>query len=105
MFILGNSADPDEMPHFVHYYAVCLCSFFACIQPVSQVRTLNLRLATPVLNLRTNVIPTFVLVEDPRVGICNNPFKPNGASHHYHLDEQISKFRGAGCYFSFLFKF
>ena len=32
-------------------YAVCICSFFACIQPVPQVRTLNFRLATPLFSV------------------------------------------------------
>ena len=39
MFILANSADPDETPHFaashwVYTVCICICSFFACIQPV-----------------------------------------------------------------------
>ena len=29
-----------------------------------------------------------------------NPFKPNGISHCYHLDQSISVLRDAGCYFS-----
>ena len=55
--------------HLIWVDAVCFCSFFACIQPVPQVRTLNLRLATPLLNLHTHVTPTW----NPLVGICINP--------------------------------
>ena len=33
-----------------------------------------------------------------------NPFKTNGYSHVYQLDEFISNLRGLGSYFSFLFK-
>ena len=32
--------------HLIWVYAVCKCSFFACIQPDPQVCTLNFRLAT-----------------------------------------------------------
>ena len=28
-------------------YAVCMCSFFACLQPIPKVSTINFRLATP----------------------------------------------------------
>ena len=34
-----------------------------------------------------------------------NPFKPNGISHFYHLDQSISLLRVVGWYFSFSFKF
>ena len=34
-----------------------------------------------------------------------SPFKPNGISHHYHLDQSIFRFKVVGWYFSFLFKF
>ena len=34
-----------------------------------------------------------------------NPFKPNGISHCYQLDQSISFLRVFGLYFSFLFKF
>ena len=34
-----------------------------------------------------------------------NPFKPNGISHYYQLDQSISVLRVDGLYFSFLFKF
>ena len=34
-------------------YTVCICSFFACFQPVPQVRTLNFRLATPLRRTKT----------------------------------------------------
>ena len=37
--------------------------------------------------------------------IMFNPFKPNGISHSYQLDQSISVFRVVGWYFSFLFKF
>ena len=33
-----------------------------------------------------------------------NPFKPNGISHRYQLDQSISVLRVVGCYFSFLSK-
>ena len=51
MFILENSADPDETPHYVasHLGLLCLYMFLFCIQPVPQVSTLNFRLATPLL--------------------------------------------------------
>ena len=51
LFILANSTDPAETPRFavshlgLRYLYMFL--FFACIQPVPQVRTLNLRLSTP----------------------------------------------------------
>ena len=35
-------------------YAVRICYFFACIQPVPQVRTLNFRLATPLDYTQSN---------------------------------------------------
>ena len=34
-----------------------------------------------------------------------NPFKPNELSNIYREDENFSKFRAAGWYLSFLFKF
>ena len=37
------------LQHLIWVYTVCICSFFACIQPVPQVRTLSLRLAMPLV--------------------------------------------------------
>ena len=34
-----------------------------------------------------------------------NPFKPNGISYHYQMEQSTSILRGVGWYFSFLFKF
>ena len=34
-----------------------------------------------------------------------SPYKPNGNSHDYQLDQSISVLRVVGWYFSFLFKF
>ena len=50
MFILANSADPDETPNFAasHLGLRCLYMFpFTCIKPVPQMRSLNFRLASP----------------------------------------------------------
>ena len=62
MFTLANSADPEKTPFFLRrhiwVYVVCICSFFACIQPVPQVRTLNSRLATP-LEHGDNILKDF----------------------------------------------
>ena len=45
-FILANSADPDGL---IWVYAVCICTLFECIQPVLHMRTLNFRLAKPLV--------------------------------------------------------
>ena len=42
VFIMANSADPDETRRLIWVYAVCICSFFVCIQPVPQVCTVYL---------------------------------------------------------------
>ena len=46
-------------------YAVCICPFFTCIQPVPQEHTLNFRLATPLnkyFNMQTVKICTSCLL-------------------------------------------
>ena len=41
-----------DLWRLIWVFAVCICFFFACIQPVPQVRTLNFRLAMPLYKVR-----------------------------------------------------
>ena len=64
VFILANSTDPDGTPRNAASHLGLRCLFlplFACIQSVPHVRTLNLKLATPLSSIHGNYFSVFVI--------------------------------------------
>ena len=75
VFSLANSADPDEMPPYVafHLGLHCLPKHLLLVSKMKRVKI--------------------------NKNLQSNPFKPNGLSSPYHLEESITNFRLLGAFF------
>ena len=75
MFILTKSADPDETPRFAASnlgLRYLYMFFFACNQPVPQLRTLNVRLSSNLLvnsDRFSTVSPPYIKLESDILNI------------------------------------